>query len=91
VNFNESRVDFSITAMDPLSALSLAGTVVQFVEFGGKLLKEGRELYRSTTGSLTVNDELELVVVDLQALVAKLKLRRVDLAWIHAYRKQISS
>jgi hypothetical protein len=59
--------------MDPLSALSLSGTIVQFVDFSGKLLKDGRELYRSSTGSLAVNDELELIVADTQALIAKLQ------------------
>jgi hypothetical protein len=48
--------------MDPLTALSLAGTIIQFVDFGCKLLAEGKELYKSTTGILTVNEELELAV-----------------------------
>jgi hypothetical protein len=44
--------------VDPLTALSLAGTIVQFVDFWSKLLLSGRELYKSGTGSLTVNDEI---------------------------------
>jgi hypothetical protein len=59
--------------MDPLTALSLAGTVVQFVDFRSKLLLAGRELYKSTTGSLTVNDEIELVTSDLLAITQKLR------------------
>jgi hypothetical protein len=59
--------------MDPLTALSLAGTIVQFVDFGSKLLSAGRELYKSTTGSLTVNDEIELVTSDLLAITQKLR------------------
>jgi hypothetical protein len=57
--------------MDPLTALSVAGSVVQFADFGMKLFAEGRELYKSTRGILTANDELELVTVDFQALIVK--------------------
>jgi hypothetical protein len=59
--------------MDPLSALSLAGTIVQFVDFGSTLLREARGLYQSSSGDLTANEELELVTADLRALVAKLQ------------------
>ncbi|CZR69246.1 uncharacterized protein PAC_19146 [Phialocephala subalpina] len=58
--------------MDPLTALSVAGTIVQFADFGTRLFSEGRELYQSATGALTANEELELVTVDLKALVVKL-------------------
>jgi hypothetical protein len=59
--------------MDPLTALSLAGNLVQFVDFGSRLLSEGRELYKSTSGALKANDELELVTLDLRTLVLKLR------------------
>jgi hypothetical protein len=59
--------------MDPFTALSLAGNVVQFVDFGIRLVSRGSELYTSATGSLTANDELELVAADLNALTAKLR------------------
>lgn len=36
--------------MDPLSALSLAGTIVQFVDFSCKLISQTRKAYKSTTG-----------------------------------------
>ncbi|KAK8068119.1 hypothetical protein PG996_007231 [Apiospora saccharicola] len=36
--------------MDPLSALSLAGTIVQFVSFSGELLSTTTTIYESTTG-----------------------------------------
>jgi hypothetical protein len=58
--------------MDPLTALSVAGTIVQFAEFGIKLFADGRNLYESTTGALTVNEVLELVATDLRGLVVKL-------------------
>jgi hypothetical protein len=59
--------------MDPLSALSLAGTVVQFVDFGCKLLAEGRQIYQSSSGRLNTNEEIELITNDLQTLVKKLR------------------
>jgi hypothetical protein len=57
--------------MDPLTVLSVAGSVVQFAGFGLKLFTNGRELYKSTRGILTVHEELELVTVDLRALIVK--------------------
>ncbi|KAF8850535.1 hypothetical protein BDZ45DRAFT_696655 [Acephala macrosclerotiorum] len=59
--------------MDPLTALSLAGTIVQFVDFGSKLVSRSQELYRSSNGSLTVNEELDLVTQTLLKIVAKLQ------------------
>ena len=59
--------------LDPLSALSLAGTVVQFVDFTIKVMAKGREIYNSTSGSLAVNEELEIVTNDLLRLTERLK------------------
>jgi hypothetical protein len=62
--------------MDPLSALSLAGTVIQFVDFGSKLISQGYELYKSTNGQLAVDEELELVTSDLRDVI--LRIQRVN-------------
>ena len=59
--------------MDPLSALSLAGNIIQFVDFGAKLFAEGQELYKSEAGKLKADEELELVINDLSALVRKIQ------------------
>jgi hypothetical protein len=59
--------------MDPLSAISLAGNIVQFVEFGVKLLSGAYDLYRSPTGTLAVNDQIELTTNDLNVLITKLR------------------
>jgi hypothetical protein len=61
--------------MDPFAAFSLAGTVLAFSRFGMALLGDARELYKCTQGALTANEELELVITDLQALLNKLKAR----------------
>jgi hypothetical protein len=59
--------------MDGLTAPSLAGNIIQFVDFGTKLLSRAEELYRSSRGSLGVNDEVELVTADLKDLITKLR------------------
>jgi len=64
--------------MDPLTALSLAGNIVQFVDFGIKLLSTTRELYHSSVGSLAAHDELELIITDLSAFIEKLKRSSVS-------------
>jgi len=61
--------------MEALTALSLAGTIIQFVDFGTKFFSTGQEIYQSTTGRLKVEEDLELVVTDLTAVVRKLQQR----------------
>ena len=63
----------SAIIMDPLSALSLAGNIVQFVDFGADLLSSARELYKSPVGSLLIHDEVALVTSDLEMLVNRLR------------------
>ena len=58
--------------MDPLTAFSVAGTVIQFVDYGTKLLLGAHGLYKSTSGVLTANQELELVTADLRGVIRKL-------------------
>ena len=59
--------------MDPLTALSVAGTIVQFVDFSIKLLSTTRKLYRSDIGNLPDHEELEYVTTDLSRLAARLQ------------------
>lgn len=60
--------------MDPLTALSLAGNVIQFIDFGSKLLSRAEELYKSSRGSLLIHEEIELVTADLKDLITKLRV-----------------
>ena len=60
-------------ALDPLTALSVAGTIVQFVDFGSKLVSRSQELYRSSNGNLSVNEELSLITTTLLKLITKLR------------------
>ncbi|KAL2063564.1 hypothetical protein VTL71DRAFT_5369 [Oculimacula yallundae] len=59
--------------MEPLSALSLAGTIIQFVDFGSKLISQGYELYSSTNCQLAAEGELELVTSDLGAVILRIQ------------------
>jgi hypothetical protein len=59
--------------MDPLTALSVAGTVVQFVDFGNKIVRGTYHIYKSATGALSVNEELEIITRDLADLATKLR------------------
>lgn len=51
--------------LDPISAIGLASSIVQFVQFGTKLVLEGLELYQSNDGALARNSELEAIVKDI--------------------------
>ncbi len=51
--------------LDPLNAISLASSIVQFVQFGTQLVSEGLELYQSNDGALARNSELEAIVKDI--------------------------
>jgi hypothetical protein len=58
--------------LDPLTALSVAGTVVQFVDFSCKLLSHAYEIHESTSGITSVNKELERVTSNLSEQLVKL-------------------
>ena len=56
--------------LDPLTALGVAGNIIQFVDFSIKLASDGVELYRK--GALANNSELEQATRDLTYLTGKL-------------------
>jgi len=57
--------------MDPLTAASLAGTVIQFVDFGSKLVSASRELYANS--QLDVHAQAAKAVSDLLDYSTKLQ------------------
>jgi hypothetical protein len=59
--------------MDPLSTIGLVGNIVQFVDFGSKLISKSVELYRSTEGALDENLDTETATNHLKDLNEKLK------------------
>jgi hypothetical protein len=54
--------------LDPLTAIGLASAIVQFVDFSSRLVSETKELYHSTEGNSTQNEELHAVTEDLREL-----------------------
>ncbi|KAI0385919.1 hypothetical protein F5Y04DRAFT_160000 [Hypomontagnella monticulosa] len=64
--------------MEPLSALSLAGNVIQFIEFTTKLLSTSIEVYRSAEGAS--NDHLTLgeICGQLSGLSGRLRASKVN-------------
>ena len=59
--------------MDPLSTIGLVGNIVQFVDFGSKLISKSVELYQSTEGALDENLGAETATNHLKDLNEKLK------------------
>lgn len=59
--------------MDPITAVSLAGTVVQFVDFTSKVVSKSTELYRSGRDALAENVDIETTASDLTKLNTRLK------------------
>jgi hypothetical protein len=59
--------------MDPISALSVAAAVIQFVDFGKHLLSASYEIYRSPSGETANEVELSTIAKDLTTLVVQIK------------------
>jgi hypothetical protein len=53
------------TILDSLTVLSLAGNVIQFIDFASKLFIKGREIYNSAESLLVYDQELEMITKDL--------------------------
>ena len=58
--------------MDPLTAIGLASSIVQFVDFSTKLIHGAREIYDSVSGETEENRSLEAVVSEMERLSSKL-------------------
>ncbi|KAI1446723.1 hypothetical protein F5Y02DRAFT_55953 [Annulohypoxylon stygium] len=58
--------------MEPLSALSLAGNILQFIEFTSHLLSTSVEIYKSSTGTLDSKVALEEIYQRLSYLSVSL-------------------
>ncbi|KAH9220710.1 hypothetical protein DL95DRAFT_477881, partial [Leptodontidium sp. 2 PMI_412] len=59
--------------MDPLTAIGLASNIIAFVDFAGKLVSQGHEIYKSASGALQDNVDINNIVTDLSLHVNKLK------------------
>jgi hypothetical protein len=59
--------------LDPLTSLSVATSIVQFIDFSSKLVSKASELRTSATGALIENFELEAVAQHTLSLCKRLK------------------
>ncbi|KAF7926341.1 uncharacterized protein EAE98_006636 [Botrytis deweyae] len=72
--------------LDPLSALSLAATIFQFVDFGSKVISTATELHHSSEGALANNLELSTIISDLSSISSDLSARS-SAQGKHSYNK----
>ena len=63
------------SAMDPLSAVSLASAAVQFLDVGIKLVAKSHEIYKSAEGTEVRNIELESIAQNLVSLNQRVRNR----------------
>ncbi|KAH6987851.1 hypothetical protein BKA56DRAFT_281198 [Ilyonectria sp. MPI-CAGE-AT-0026] len=56
-----------------MDALTVATSVIAFVDFSSKLLAKSRKIYKSAEGALTENVDIELITSDLLTLSQSLK------------------
>ena len=61
--------------MDPLSAVGLAAAVVQFTDFGARLLNDSIKIYRSADGQTSQHVQLATISQDLQELAVNIELK----------------
>src|SRR5437762_1834072 len=55
-------------ALESLAALSLSSSIVQFIDFGSRLLSKSRELYQASAHTTTEDRQLEIIARSLQRL-----------------------
>lgn len=59
--------------LDPITALGVAGNVIQIIDFSLKVTSKAREIHHSADGALNGNLALEAIATDLTAISAKLE------------------
>ncbi|CAM1508424.1 Fc.00g052720.m01.CDS01 [Cosmosporella sp. VM-42] len=64
-------------ALETLSAIGLAANVLQFLDYGWKLLSESREIFHSASGVTAENAGLETIAASLSILSDKLTIPSV--------------
>lgn len=59
--------------MEAIAAVSLAGNILQFLNFTGDVISKSRQIHHSISGTLREHDELEGCTSDLKALSGRLQ------------------
>lgn len=76
--------------LDPFSALGLASNIVQFVDFGSKLISESQELYKSASGTMIESEDLRIATENLQQFCDKLVVPRQTASTATRFSKEES-
>jgi hypothetical protein len=63
------------TMLDPLTALSLAASIVQFVDVGSRLVETGYSMYKSADGATDDHIHLEQITADLLSVAKTVEQR----------------
>lgn len=63
--------------MDPFSAIGLASNIISFLDIGYKLLSKSKDIYKSTTGTTALNNELLSETRQLQGVTEGLQMPRL--------------
>jgi hypothetical protein len=66
--------------MDPISAIGIAAAVVQFLDFGGRVVASAVDSYRAATGKETANTSTKAMALDLESLYADVEKRSTRLS-----------
>ena len=75
--------------MEALAALGLASNVLQFIDFGQKLVARSVELFGSASGALSTHIELENLTGDLDAMCLNLLTSQESLTKSKPSREEI--
>lgn len=59
--------------MDPITAISLASSLITFVDFAGKIVTGTYEVYNSTSGTTVENAHVDTIIGDLKEVAADLE------------------
>ena len=73
----------AIIMLDPLTAISLSGAIIQFVEFGTKVISGSHQIYCSGKGALQEHLEIENITKEVNRLNAKILSSRTDPPILH--------
>lgn len=63
--------------MEPLSALGLATSIVQFVDFATKIVHGARQIYQTGAGAATENADIELCATELHNLCSRIETSKI--------------
>lgn len=59
--------------LDPVSALGLAGSLIQVIDFAAKIVSDSRQIFQSAVGTSVDHNRLQIFTQDLYALSISLE------------------